>query len=48
MYLGNALSRANLQDSMLDSTLQSELCHTIEELYLTEHLAISSERLQLI
>ena len=41
MYLGNALSRANPQDSMP----QSEFCNTIEELR-TEHLAISSERLQ--
>ena len=48
MYLADALSRAYPKGSEPHSTPPSEFCHTIEETDLTEHLAISRERLQLI
>ena len=46
-YKKGTLSRAQLypKDTLPHSTLQSELCHAIEELTLTEQLATSKERL---
>ena len=46
MYLADTLSRAYPKNTVPHSTPQSEFCHAIEELNLTEHLAISKERLQ--
>ena len=48
MYLADTLSRAYPKDSEPHSIPLSEFCHSIEALDLTEHLAISRERLQSI
>ena len=46
MYIADALSRGYLKDSEPKTELQSELCHQVEELSLSEHLPISSDLLQ--
>ena len=46
MYLADTLSRAYPKDTVPHATPQSKFCHAIEELDLTEHLAIMKERWQ--
>ena len=46
MYLVDTLSRAYPKDTVPHATPQSKFCHAIEELDLTEHLAIMKERWQ--
>ena len=46
MYLADTLSRAYPKDTVPYATPQSEFCHAIKELDLTEHLATSKERSQ--
>ena len=48
MYLADALSRAYPDQSVPQSSPQSEFCHTVEALDLTEHLPISAKRLKQI
>ena len=48
IYPADGLSRAYPKESEPHSTPPSEFCHSIEEIDLTEHLAISRERLQSI
>ena len=48
MYLADALSRAYPDQSAPQSSPQSEFCHTVKVLDLTEHLPISAKRLKQI
>ena len=48
MYLADALSRAYPVHSEPQSTQQSEFCHAMEVMDLTEHLPISTKRLKQI
>ena len=48
MYLADALSRAYPDQSVPQSSPQSEFCHTVEVLDLTKHLPISAKRLKQI
>ena len=48
MYLVDALSRAYPAQSVPLSSPQSEFCHSVEVVDLTEHLPISSRRLKQI
>ena len=48
MYLADALSRAYPDHSAPQALPQSEFCHTVKVLDLTEHLPISSKRLKQI
>ena len=46
MYIADALSRAYPKGSEPKTEPQSEFCHQVEELSLSEHLPISSDLLQ--
>jgi len=48
MYLADALSRAYPDQSVPQSSPQSEFCHTVEALDLTELLPISAMRFKQI
>ena len=48
MYLADTLSRAYPDHSAPQASTQSEFCHAMEVLDLTEHLPISSKQLKQI